>query len=166
MSGRPELEVDASAFRQAADVLGRFEAVAGKRTEEAERAAGEKIRDRVRSEARRHRRTGRLEAQITENVTGRGLGAEVKVRSGGRVAGLVQVGTRPHAIEPVRRHALALQGPSGFVAIAAHVQHPGTRGDPYFRRGVDAARGDVKRETDQAIDAIARDLADDMKRRA
>lgn len=46
-------------------------------------------------------------------------------------------GTRPHRIEPRRAKALRFVGGDGRVVFALHVDHPGTRPNPFL---VDAAR--------------------------
>lgn len=86
--------------------------------------------------------TGRLRSSITTEVAISGGGIPV-VRVGTNVdyAEAVHEGTRPHVIVP--RNASVLRFPSrgGAIVFTRRVNHPGTRGVPFLRNALDAARG-------------------------
>lgn len=106
----------------------------------------------IRLEARRHRRTDRLESRmIVAEVAGHGTGIRATVGAVGRVAPLLVHGARPHAIRPRRARALYL-GARGF---AESVRHPGLRPDPFVHRGLE----DATRNLDDRLDAGAGELA-------
>lgn len=160
--------INADDFAQAARSLEprALERVAGPHIKHAIDRSGSVIRDQVRSAARRHRRTGRLEGQITAKSTGTGFGAEATVHAGGPVAHLIVGGTAPHEISPVRSRAIAMTRVGGeLVGFAGAVHHPGTRADPFVARGVAAAERDVARIVNAAGDAITADLAHHMTSR-
>lgn len=59
----------------------------------------------------------------------------------------VEYGTRPHEIRPRRRKALRWQAGDGGVRFARVVRHPGTRANPFMRRGAEmAGLGNIVRE--------------------
>lgn len=102
--------------------------------------AGEVVQRRVKDRARRHRRSGSLERGIKLEGAGAGFDHAVRVRSSGPLAHLIVGGTDPHEIRPIEKRALSFAGAARPFGAA---QHPGTRGDPYFRDGVRASIGDV-----------------------
>jgi hypothetical protein len=122
------------------------------------------VQRHVRAAASRHRRSGRLEQFVRVISDGSGLKRVAKVHASGRVAHLITGGTAPHEIAAVTGVAIPIAAGVGQAeGFAAHVEHPGTRPDPFVARGVDQASGDVKHITDDAIDRIAHDLARRME---
>jgi hypothetical protein len=112
----------------------------------------------VRTAARPHRRTGKLEAAITLERDGRGIATTAEVRAGD-VAAIIAGGSVPHEIRS-HGHALRLVGGS-VTGFASSVHHPGTAPDPFVTRGAAAAEG----ETASLVDAGAAHLADELATR-
>lgn len=156
--------IDASEFRSAGAALvddagDVIDAALGELGDDAAIA----VQREVRAGARRHRRSGRLERNVRIRRRDAGGSPSWSVRAGGMVAPMIVGGTSPHTIRPVRSRALAMQGPGGgIVGFAGAVHHPGQRPDPFVRRGLAAAAGDVGRLADDTIEAIAAELADTM----
>lgn len=158
--------IDTTAFADAGDALARarLERIAGPHVERAVDDASGITLTRIRMRASRHRRTGRMLSQIRVRRTGDGFRTQARIRSGGKVAKMINRGTAPHDLAPVNAKALAIQGPGGsLIGFAAHVRHPGTRADPFFRKGRRDARGAVKDRAQRAVEAIARDMAQAME---
>jgi len=85
------------------------------------------------------RRTGRLVRSITHE-----LPSETKAVIGTNVeyGPVVELGSRPHLIEPV--NAKALWWPKALHPVKV-VHHPGTRPQPYLRPALEASIKDIKR---------------------
>jgi len=84
------------------------------------------------------RRTGRLVRSITHQVS------ESKAVIGTNVeyGPVVELGSRPHLIEPVNAKALWWPEAPHPVKI---VHHPGTRPQPYLRPALEASIADIKK---------------------
>lgn len=160
MSGSPDVRIDASDLERAGDALaGRSDDVLGAVAEAAIGEMAVALQASVRQAASRHRRTGELDRRIRlvdDHPAGISSSAELRVI--GRVAPIIIGGSRSHVIGPRRAGALAFAGPPhGF---ASRVNHPGTRPDPFFARGVTQARADIDRITDASADLAADRLAE------
>lgn len=97
-------------------------------------------------------KTGRLRAGIHSKIAGlRGI-----VESTVNYGVYVHEGTSAHIIKPVRKQALYWKG-------AAHpvrsVQHPGTRANPFMKRGAEHSEGEIQMIFQRAINNIANELA-------
>jgi len=68
----------------------------------------------------------------------------------------VHEGTSAHIIRPVRRKALYWKGAKHPVKM---VHHPGTKANPFMKRGAEKAEGKVQAIFQRAINNIARQLA-------
>lgn len=68
----------------------------------------------------------------------------------------VHEGTSAHIIRPVRKKALYWKGASHPVRS---VRHPGTRANPFMKRGAEKAEGQVQAIFQRAINNIAKKLA-------
>lgn len=132
--------------------------VEGEAIDPALRDLGRIVQANIRAAARRHRRTGRLDAGIRVEATGSALRTLVEV-SAGPPANLIVGGTRPHDIRPLASRALPIGGREPFVAI---VHHPGTAPDPFVAEGIRRSDDDVARELDHAGEVIVTRLADDL----
>lgn len=157
--------IDAHEITAAAAALRTLPEVADVELERAERRIGAVVADNVRAAARRHRRSGRLEAGIGVKVTGKGAAARVEVSSSAPESNLLAGGTRPHTIRPIRSHALAIRPQGTIVGFAARVEHPGTRPAPFFADGVDASAKEISKIAAEANGAIAGELVDRIRRR-
>jgi hypothetical protein len=136
--GFANVMIDAKEFSAAIFAFGPlYDVEAAKEIEAAMDKIGPIVQRAVRKRARRHYRTGRLEKFV--NVVGVGAGWErtVRIHSGGSVAHLVAARVRPHreVSRPPETPAMPLYVGGSVVAFAQAVQHPGYRGDPYFRVG-------------------------------
>ena len=161
--------IDARDFKAAADALERqaFGELAGDVLGPTLTDAGDLVTSAVKARARRHRRSGRLEAQISSTTVGDGLDTRIRVRAGGRIAPIIVGGSRPHEIRAVRSRALRMLAPGGrLIGFARAIRHPGTRPDPFVAEGIADARGDISAEVDRAGDRLVSELAGSMTRRA
>jgi len=68
----------------------------------------------------------------------------------------VHEGTKPHVIRPVSKKALYWKGASHPVRS---VQHPGTKANPFMKRGAEESEGKVQEMFQRAIDNITTQLA-------
>lgn len=107
---------------------------------------GEIVQRAVRKRAKRHYRTGSLERNVKVMAIGAGWNRTVRVHSGGHHAHLVAGRVRPHRIPRLPRRprhphgsdmtpAMPLYVQGGIVGFSQSVEHPGSRGDPYFHVG-------------------------------
>lgn len=83
------------------------------------------------------RKPGALKASITvRTVTGAG---NVQLKAGSTVpyAAFVRDGTRPHTIVPRSARVLSFKTDAGQRVFAARVNHPGTRANPFAKRGLE-----------------------------
>lgn len=106
---------------------------------------GEQVKDRARQRvgvsnpAQRVTRSGgaqHLRDTIVKRMVEDGRGVAVLVVAEAPHATFHHDGTDPHPIRPVRARALRFVGSRGQVVFAQHVQHPGTKANPFL---VDAA---------------------------
>ena len=81
---------------------------------------------------------GNLRQSIRSSMLGIASG---KVEVGAQYGAAVEMGTRPHVIVPVRKRALANVRTGQF--FGKRVNHPGTKANPFFTRGVDASRSAI-----------------------
>jgi hypothetical protein len=56
-------------------------------------------------------------------------------------AGLVETGTAPHEIRPIRARVLAFKGSEGKMVFASVVHHPGTKTNPFMHRTLEQVEG-------------------------
>lgn len=155
------IEIDATAFERLANKLraGVVDDELARTAQQTIPAVAEAQLRAVKAAARRHRKTGKLEAAITLERRGSGLATTVELHAGD-VAAIIVGGSRPHDIRPAAGHALRLVGGS-VTGFAAGVHHPGTSPDPFIARGVAAASG----ETASIIDAGAARLGNRLAAR-
>jgi hypothetical protein len=160
--GFVNIRIDASEFSAAIWALGpAFDVEAAIIIEKAMDQAGEIVQRAVRKRARRHYRTGRLERQVRVLGVGAGWDRIVRVRSEGSVAHLVAGRVRPHAIrsrEPETK-AMPLYVRGGITGWSEAVQHPGTRGDPYFHVGAMNSRLAINAVLKKSARLLAQHLA-------
>lgn len=86
-------------------------------------------------------RTGNLRRTITSRVE-RG-GDRGVIGTNATYARAVHDGSRPHLIRPRQAKALYWKGARHPVRV---VNHPGSRGNPFFERAIQASRAQVARE--------------------
>lgn len=84
---------------------------------------------------RSHKSIGRKFRVSIRGLTG-------KLTPGGKVAHLLEGGTRPHTIQAHRGAVMAFRAPSS--GFARTVQHPGMRAQPFVRPALDASRPFLK----------------------
>lgn len=157
------VSIDATAFNKAAAALSEagFEEVAGPIVKHALRQSANVVRDSIKSAARRHRRTGRLERGVHTTWKGAGLAFQLRVSSTGSVAHLIAGGVRPHGIRAGDvHHPMPVGRMTGF---AEAVRNPGFRGDPYFHRGVQASLPAITAIVEAAGAAMVKELAAHMR---
>jgi hypothetical protein len=143
--------IDGRAFARAARALERhgFEEVASDTVKHALRQSANVVRGNVKTEARRHHRTGHLEAGVHTTWKGAGLAFQLRVSSTGPEAHLITGGVRPHKIDAGRPMNIG-----GVIGFKDAVEHPGIKADPYVHRGI--------KESLPAIQAIVTAAARDM----
>ena len=81
-----------------------------------------------------HTKSGTMEDSLDHRV--RGHEGRVFFSPNVPYAVYVHFGTRKHIIQPKKRKALRFETPSGF-AFAKRVEHPGYKGDPFFKKAAD-----------------------------
>jgi len=97
-------------------------------------------------------RTGRLRAGIRSRISPfRGM-VESTVDYGVHI----HEGTAPHIIRPVGKKALYWKGARHPVKS---VKHPGTKANPFMKRGVERAEGQVQTIFQKAVDNVAKQLS-------
>jgi HK97 gp10 family phage protein len=57
---------------------------------------------------------------------------------------MVEFGTKPHVIKPVRAKALHWEKPKGVHHFSKKVNHPGTNAQPFFRPALNNAMNNLK----------------------
>lgn len=163
VAGQSRIAIDAHDFAMAALAFGdRFDLEAGLEIERAMDQSGEIVQRAVKKRAKRHYRTGRLERNIRIMAVGAGWDRIVRVRSGGSVAHLVAGHVRAHKIaskEP-KTPAMPLFVGGKIVGFAEAVQHPATRGDPYFHVGAMNSRLAINAVLKASAKHLAAHLAD------
>jgi hypothetical protein len=78
------------------------------------------------------RDTGKLAASITASPFTFGGGPAAIVNASAPYAVYVHEGTRPHPIDPSRATVLRFPAKSGMIVFTPHVEHPGTRAQPFL----------------------------------
>lgn len=119
------------------------------------RRSADVVQAHIKAEARRHKRTGRMESNIQQHRTGQGMGIVVRVEAGGSIAPLIVRGVRPHR----ETGHMRFEASTGVVTFAKAIEHPGFPGDPFVTRGVRRARPEVKAILDRTIARMAASLA-------
>lgn len=89
----------------------------------------------LRARAGAPRRTGALARSLRKLTVVRPLGLDVYIGSDLPYAGYVHEGTGPHLIAPRQAQVLAFTI-GGRRVYAKHVNHPGTKADPFLRRAL------------------------------
>lgn len=173
MSREREFGINADAFRNAAKALEKegFDRAAGRTVAFGLRKAANAVRRGVRAEARRHRKTGKLNSGVRTYFKGIGLNFEARVKTTGPVAHLIVGGVTPHPIAgpPYGRGnsqvmALHASGKAGaLIGFAKVVQHPGFKADPYFHNGVKRAAGDINEAIKKSAETMTKELAYRMR---
>jgi HK97 gp10 family phage protein len=121
------------------------------------RAAPLKMTDEIHKAIQRSiltiERNVKREAPVNKKPGGGNLRQSVRSSMLGVASGTVEVGaeygiyveggTRPHQIRPVRKMVLANRR-TGEI-FGRLVNHPGTKANPFFSRGVDQSRADIDR---------------------
>lgn len=165
--GEGSVSIDAAAFDAAAQAFGPdFDAAAAQMITDAMQRGAEVIQRAVVKQAKRHKRSGRLERQIKITApTGVGFGQEIIVKSGGSVAPIIAGGARAHmipraGIKSHRPMPISRGRVWRVIGFAEHVQHPRVAGDPYFSRGVRNARLAVNNVFKAALNKLAAHQAD------
>lgn len=153
------IEIDGAAFNDAAQALGAsFDEVAAKTVRTTLRKAANVVRGNVRARARRHHRTGRLEAGVHTSWQGAGLSFQLRVFAESPESNLIAGGVRPHVIRATR--PMPVGGLTGFAEV---VHHPGFRADPFFHRGVVESLPAIQALVDAAAKVMAAELAARMR---
>ena len=136
--GFANVMIDASDFSKAIFAFGPlYDIEAAKEIEAAMDKIGVIVQRAVRKRAKRHYRTGSLERNVRIVAIGAGWERTVRVHSGGKHAHLVAGRVRAHPIasRPPTTPAMPLFVHGTVVGFSESVQHPATRGDPYFHVG-------------------------------
>jgi hypothetical protein len=154
------ITIDATDFDKAAAALSAagFEEVAEKHIKHALRVSANVVRNNVRSEASRHRRTGKLERDVHTTWKGAGMASQLRVSATGPVAHLIVGGVRPHRIEP--GHPMHVGGLIGWRNV---VEARGFRGDPFVHKGITDSLPAIQRIVTQAGADMAAELAARME---
>lgn len=154
-----EFTIDVTEFTAAAATLeGQADRILGNVAEGAVEGIADAVEAKVRTQARRHSRTGRLVRNVRQlEAVDAGFASKATVKATGMVAPIIIGGSRPHAIRPIRAHALGPLTGRGPAPFASGVRHPGTRPDPFFARGVRDADPEsiMDRSAELAADALA-----------
>jgi bacteriophage HK97-gp10 putative tail-component len=168
--GQSRIAIDASDFTAAMLAFGPdFDVWAGQEIERAMRASGQVVKRAVIKRAKRHYRTGRLERGIKVDETGAGWDLVVRVRSTGHAAHLVAGPVKAHRIAN-RKHpetpAMPLYVGGSVTGFAQAVEHPATKGDPYFHVGAMNSRLAINAILKASADRLAGHLVDIIEGRA
>jgi bacteriophage HK97-gp10 putative tail-component len=164
--GFSNVAIDASQFVDAAMAFGEdFDLEAGLMIEKAMRDSGQIVKRAVIKRAKRHYRTGRLERGIKVDEAGAGWDLVVRVRSTGGVAHLVAGRVKAHRIvssaktDP-KSPAMPLYVGGTIKGFAQAVEHPATKGDPYFHVGAMNSRLAINAVLNATARRLAAHLAD------
>ncbi len=127
------------------EIKAAFDAAPGKITQGVAFAIGrsiQKIERNVKREAPSNKRMtgGNLKQSVRSSMLGIASG---KVEVGVDYGIFVEKGTRPHLITAKNKKVLASRSNSGFTIFGKTVNHPGTKPNPFFQRGIDKSEGDV-----------------------
>lgn len=161
--GQSNVLIDATAFTNAALAYGdKWDLYAANQVEAAMNQSGEIVQRAVRKRAKRHYRSGRLDKMITSTGLGAGWHRVVTVKSRGHVAHLVAGNVRAHMIRtriPADR-TMPLFVRGNIVGYAEAVEHPATRGDPYFHVGAMNSRLAINAVLKATAKRLVKHLAD------
>lgn len=167
----PAFTVDVSGVYEAARVLSEdAQAIAGGILAAGMVEMGNAVRRQVRAQVKGHRRTGKLSSHVGMKRYGVGFSRIVRVYSGGSVAILITKGASPHVEQPGKimpmregRGAFKRGAGAGVIGFRRVVHHPGFRGDPYFKRGADAAQGEIDAILTRTITEVASLVAEQIE---
>lgn len=104
------------------------------------------------------RNTGAYADAIHTQMTARSGGTSVQALAPDPLSTFITQGTKAHEIVPVNARALHWSGPAGEI-FAMHVNHPGTKPNPFHTEAAQAALDAARRDMGNAargkvIDAI------------
>lgn len=182
------ISIDSSDFRHAASELEdhKWKALAGQTVGATLRQSGNIVRRHVRQAAAPHRRTGRMAGHVIVTNKGAGVDTVVTVHAGGKIAHLIEGGTREHMITAGAGRgqlggggkALTIRGAGASSGSLAGFGNKSVRGagsdvlalrrsvhirahpaDPFFERGVKAAEPEVQARTDKGAQTMRNNLA-------
>lgn len=98
-------------------------------------------------------KTGMLERAVTVEFPDEMTGRVFLNPAIAGYANAIHDGSRPHPIDPKRRKLLRWATPGGGFAFARHVEHPGTKADPFLYVALDARRDAIQTKIDKATNA-------------
>jgi hypothetical protein len=124
-------------------------------------------RKNVRSEARAHRRTGRMSGNVRTRMGGAGWRFTGAMRATGAPSNLIVGGVKPHPIDlggkvmPIYGGRGAWKSGKGLAVegFARRVEHPGFAPDPFVHRGIVRSGPAISGYLKDAAEEIARQLA-------
>lgn len=132
------------------------------------------VRKNVRSEARAHRKSGKMAGNIRTrfSATSTGWRFQGSVKATGAVANLIVGGVKPHHIAlggkvmPIWGGTGKWRGGEGrgITGFARAVDHPGFAGDPFVDRGIAESEPAIAGFMDEGAQTIARTYAYRMER--
>jgi hypothetical protein len=106
-------------------------------------------------------KSGVLERAVTVEFPGEMTGRVFLNPAIAGYAGAIHDGSRPHRIDPKRKKLLRWAAPLGGggkgFAFARHVNHPGTKPDPFLYTALEARRDSIQEKMDKATDAALRE---------
>lgn len=117
-----------------------------------------KIESNTKKEAPVNKKSGggTLRQSIRSRMTGVASGL---VEAGAPYGGFVEGGTKPHRIEAKNKRVLASrtggtkQG-GQYAIFGKTVNHPGTKANPFFQRGIDKSTDDVTKYFETALKKV------------
>jgi hypothetical protein len=136
------------------------------------------VRKNVRSEARAHRKSGKMAGSIRTrfSATSTGWRFQGSIKATGAVANLIVGGVSPHHIA-LGGKVMPIWGGSGrrggqwrggagmgITGFARFVDHPGFAGDPFVDRGIAESEPAIAGFMDDGAKTIAREYAYRMER--
>jgi len=154
--------IRADSFRHAAAALEDSDAIPKAIGVFVDQVAPEALRA-VKARARRHRRTGELEAGITLEQTGSGASSRATVSIGGGHGPVLVTGSVPHPIRA--RHGRPMPFAAAAGRFAWSVRHPGTQPDPILDLALEDLGGAADAALSVAGARLVDELADDLQRR-
>ena len=106
-------------------------------------------------------RNAKLEAPVKSGILRAGIHSKIspfngKVESTTSYGIFVHEGTSPHIIRPVKKKALYWKGAAHPVKL---VHHPGTKANPFMKRGAERSEVGVQGLFSKAINNIVREIA-------
>lgn len=127
------------------------------------------VRKNVRAELRPHNKTGKMRDRVRVRIRGRGLETVGGIKTTGVGSNLIVGGVAPHRITSQDGKVMPLyQGKGrglGITGFARAVEHPGFKGDPFFKRGVDKSVPAINDILRASAATMVRELAFRMKGR-